>query len=131
MTVGRDSRGFGSAPLGSERGRGGLCPQTVAGGQDDLDSLPSWEREARLPYQSPWKAMLKAYAGTRKRRQLPVASCQLPVSGAHPRASGKAACGKSAGCHAERSEASATVDHGPKSRSFAALRMTTGRLPDF
>jgi len=36
--------------------------------REELDALPAWEREAQLPYESPWKAMLKAYAGQRKRR---------------------------------------------------------------
>ena len=31
--------------------------------REELDALPAWEREAQLPYTSPWKAMLKAWRG--------------------------------------------------------------------
>jgi hypothetical protein len=61
VTVGKGRQRVGPALLRSERGGEELCPQPVAGRRGELDSLPSWEREAQLPYTSPWTAMLRAF----------------------------------------------------------------------
>ena len=53
MSVRKGSQGLSSIPPKSARDGEELCPQTAAGRRSELDSLPAWERKARLPYKSP------------------------------------------------------------------------------